>query len=102
MPFLNARALGYALIAVCMLSAAWITKLKFEISSLNNAYASKQAEAQSCAASLSLQNAAIKSLQIRASGLNEDKIKSVSKIYIKDKSCESELRAYKMLFDSAF
>ncbi len=102
MPFLNARALGYALIAVCMLSAAWITKLKFEISSLNSAYASKQAEAQSCAANLSLQNAAIKSLQIRASGLNEDKIKSVSKIYIKDKSCESELRAYKMLFDSAF
>ena len=68
----------------------------------NNAYASKQAEAQSCAASLSLQNAAIKSLQIKASGLNEDKIKSVSKIYIKDRSCESELRAYKMLFDSAF
>ena len=102
MPFLNARALGYALIAVCMLSAAWITKLKFEISSLNSAYASKQAEAQSCAANLSLQNAAIKSLQIKASGLNEDKIKSVSKICIKDKGCESELRAYKMLFNSAF
>ena len=80
----------------------YVSLLKSDISQLSAENAKLKVQLQQCELNLSLQNAAIKSLEVKASRRNEDKIKNVSKIYIKDKSCEAELDAYKKLFNNAF
>lgn len=51
-----------------------------------------------CDAYLQKQNAAIKDLKLKKSFEPTDTSK-IEKIFIKDKTCESELNAYKRLFD---
>lgn len=57
---------------------------------------------QTCELKLNLQNAQIKALQIKPSAFNQDKIKEIQKIYLKDEKCESELNAYKKMFSATF
>lgn len=99
---LNLKFIGIAFVATLVASGICIALLKSDISQLSTESAKLKAQLGQCELNLSLQNAAIKSLEVNASRRNEDKIKSVSKIYIKDKSCEAELDAYKKLLDSAF
>ena len=53
-----------------------------------------------CELNLIKQNTAILALknEISSKNINSDKIEEVKKIYIKDSSCEAELKAYKELF----
>ncbi|WP_297901773.1 hypothetical protein [uncultured Campylobacter sp.] len=99
---LNIKFILAAFAVIAVLCGAEILSLKSDISQLSAENAKLKAQIGQCELNLSLQNAAIKSLEVKASRRNEDKIKNVSKIYIKDKSCEAELNAYKKLFNNAF
>ena len=99
---LNLKFVGIAFAATLVASGICIALLKSDISQLSTENAKLKAQIGQCELNLSLQNAAIKSLDVNASRRNESKIQSVSKIYVKDKSCEAELDAYKKLLDSAF
>lgn len=102
MGFLNIKLIGIAFAATLVASGICIALLKSDISQLSTENAKLKAQIGQCELNLSLQNAAIKSLEVNASRRNESKIQSVSKIYVKDKSCEAQLDAYKKLLDSAF
>lgn len=102
MGLLNIKFMLAAFAVIAALCGAEILSLKSDVSQLSAENAGLKAQLQQCELNLSLQNAAIKSLEVKASRRNEDKIKNVSKIYIKDKSCEAELDAYKNLFNNAF
>ena len=102
MGLLNVKFMLVAFAVIAALCGAEILSLKSDISQLSTENAGLKTKLQQCELNLSLQNAAIKSLEVNASRRNEDKIQSVSKIYIKDKSCEAQLNAYKKLLDSAF
>lgn len=99
---LNIKFVGIAFAATLVASGICIALLKSDISQLSTENAKLKAQLGQCELNLSLQNAAIKSLEVNASHRNEDKIQSISKIYVKDKSCEAQLNAYKKLLDSAF
>lgn len=99
---LNLKFAGIAFAATLVASGICIALLKSDISQLSTENAKLKAQLGQCELSLSLQNAAIKSLEVNASRRNEDKIQNISKIYVRDKSCEAELDAYKKLLDSAF
>lgn len=102
MGLLNIKFMLAAFAVIAALCGAEILSLKGDISQLSAENTRLKVQLQQCELNLSLQNAAIKSLEVKASRRNEDKIKNVSKIYIKDKSCEAELDAYKNLFNNAF
>ncbi|WP_297894838.1 hypothetical protein [uncultured Campylobacter sp.] len=102
MGLLNIKLIGIAFAATLVASGICIALLKSDISQLSTENAKLKAQIGQCELNLSLQNAAIKSLEVNASRRNESKIQSVSKIYVKDKSCEAQLDAYKKLLDSAF
>nr|DAD65964.1 MAG TPA: hypothetical protein [Siphoviridae sp. ctgFB34] len=102
MGLLNIKFMLAAFAVIAALCGAEILSLKSDISQLSAENTRLKVQLQQCELNLSLQNAAIKSLEVKASRRNEDKIKNVSKIYIKDKSCEAELDAYKNLFNNAF
>lgn len=102
MGLLNVKFMLAAFAVIAALCGAEILSLKSDVSQLSAENAGLKAQLQQCELNLSLQNAAIKSLEVKASRRNEDKIKNVSKIYIKNKSCEAELNAYKNLFNNAF
>ncbi|WP_298026815.1 hypothetical protein [uncultured Campylobacter sp.] len=99
---LNLKFVGIAFAATLVASGICIALLKSDISQLSTENAKLKAQLGQCELNLSLQNAAIKSLEVNASRRNEDKIQNISKIYVRDKSCEAELDAYKKLLDSAF
>ena len=99
---LNIKFILAAFAVIAVLCGAEILGLKSDISQLSTENVKLKAQLGQCELNLSLQNAAIKSLEVNASRRNEDKIKNVSKIYVKDKSCEAQLNAYKKLLDSAF
>ena len=99
---LNLKFVGIAFAVMLAACGVYVALLKSDISQLSTENAGLKVQLQQCELNLSLQNAAIKSLEVKASRRNEDKIKNVSKIYIKDKSCEAELNAYKKLFNNAF
>ena len=102
MGFLNIKLIGIAFAATLAACGIYIALLKSDVSQLSAENVKLKAQLGQCELNLSLQNAAIKSLEVNASRRNEDKIQSVSKIYVKDKSCEAQLNAYKKLLDSAF
>lgn len=99
---LNLKFVGIAFVATLAACGIYIALLKSDVLQLSTENAKLKAQLGQCELNLSLQNAAIKSLEVNASRRNEDKIQSVSKIYVKDKSCEAQLNAYKKLLDSAF
>nr|DAT62893.1 MAG TPA: Protein of unknown function (DUF2570) [Caudoviricetes sp.] len=99
---LNLKFVGIAFAVMLAACGVYVALLKSDISQLSTENVKLKAQLGQCELNLSLQNAAIKSLEVNASRRNEDKIKNVSKIYVKDKSCEAELNAYKKLLDSAF
>ena len=71
---------------------------KNEITNLNAEIANNAKRADICEAKLEEQNTALKSVKSENLKQNEPKIGQKKKIYIKDKSCESELKVYKELF----
>lgn len=52
-----------------------------------------------CDKSLETQNNAIKELSLKGEVKEPKSVEKIKKIYLKDKSCQSELKAYKRLFD---
>lgn len=61
-------------------------------------YATVKNNLNACNSSLSLQNEAIKATAVKIDDTPSKETERIKKIYVKDKSCESELAAYKELF----
>ncbi|MBE3607102.1 hypothetical protein CCAL13119_09210 [Campylobacter sp. RM13119] len=60
--------------------------------------ATLKANLMNCDATLSSQNEAIKASKVQIDNTPSKEVEKIKRIYIKDKSCEGELRAYKELF----
>ena len=65
---------------------------------LTKDYATVKNNLNACNVSLSLQNEAIKAAAVEIDDTPSKETERIKKIYVKDKSCESELAAYKELF----
>lgn len=65
---------------------------------LTKDYATSANNLNACNAHIALQNNAIKAAQVRTEAKEPPAVAKVKKIYIENKSCEAELRAYKELF----
>ncbi|WP_081755099.1 hypothetical protein [Campylobacter corcagiensis] len=71
-----------------------IKELKFDL-------ATARFELFRCDKSLELQNEAIKRLEIKGELKEPKSVEKIKKIYVKDKSCQGELNAYKSLFNTS-
>ena len=65
---------------------------------LTKDYATVKNNLNACNVSLSLQNEAIKVAAVKIDDTPSKEAERIKKIYVKDKSCEAELAAYKELF----
>ena len=65
---------------------------------LTGDYATAKNNLNACNVSLSLQNEAIKAAAVEIDDTPSKETERIKKIYVKDKSCEAELAAYKELF----
>lgn len=65
---------------------------------LTKDYATAKNNLNACNVSLSLQNEAIKAAAVEIDDTPDKQTERIKKIYVKDKSCEAELAAYKELF----
>ncbi|CUU87970.1 Uncharacterised protein [Campylobacter hyointestinalis subsp. hyointestinalis] len=65
---------------------------------LENDKATLKANLTSCDATLASQNEAIKAASVKIDNTPSKEVEQIKKIYVKDKGCEAELKAYKELF----
>ena len=75
-----------------------IRDLKEKNERLTKDYATVKNNLNACNVSLSLQNEAIKAAAVKIDDTPSKEAERIKKIYVKDKSCEAELAAYKELF----
>lgn len=89
------------IVLLLLFSGATLFNLYFknnEIQELNLSLAISKTQFFECDETLKKQNAAIKNMELKRPFEPPDTGK-IEKIYVKDKTCESELKAYKRLFD---
>jgi len=72
--------------------------LKEKNKKLTEDYATVKNNLNACNTSLALQNEAIKAAAVKIDDTPSKEAERIKKIYVKDKSCEAELAAYKELF----
>ena len=91
---------GAVLVILACICGLWIGFLKNEIKELESEILTLKVQNKECELNLVKQNSAILALknEISNKNANSEKIEEVKKIYIKDSSCEAELKAYKELF----
>ena len=91
---------GAVLVILACICGLWIGFLKNDIKELESETLTLKVQNKECELNLVKQNSAILALknEISNKNINSDKIEEVKKIYIKDSSCEAELKAYKELF----
>ena len=65
---------------------------------LTKDYTTVKNNLSACDTSLASQNEAIKAAAVKIDDTPSKEVERIKKIYVKDKSCESELAAYKELF----
>ncbi|MBT0611958.1 hypothetical protein [Campylobacter hyointestinalis] len=65
---------------------------------LENDKATLKANLTSCDAALASQNETIKAASVKIDNTPSKEVERIKKIYVKDESCEAELKAYKELF----
>lgn len=65
---------------------------------LNKDYTTVKNNLSTCDTALASQNEAIKAAAVKIDDTPSKEVERIKKIYVKDKSCESELAAYKELF----
>ena len=75
-----------------------IRDLKEKNERLTKDYTTVKNNLNACNVSLSLQNEAIKAAAVKIDDTPSKEAERIKKIYVKDKSCEAELAAYKELF----
>ena len=89
------------LVILACICGLWIGFLKNEIKELESEILALRVQNKECELNLIKQNSAILALknEISNKNTNSEKIEEVKKIYVKDSSCEAELKAYKKLFE---
>ena len=92
---------GAVMVVLASLCGLWIGFLKNDIKELESEILTLRVQNKECELNLVKQNAAILAMKNEISTKNENsgKIEAVKKIYVKDSSCEAELKAYKKLFE---
>lgn len=89
------------IVLLLILSGVLFTDLRFKndkIQELNLSLAISKTQLFECDETLKKQNAAIKNMELKRPFEPPDTGK-IEKIYVKDRTCEGELKAYKRLFD---
>ena len=75
-----------------------IRDLKEKNERLTKDYTTVKNNLSACDTALASQNEAIKAAAVKIDDTPSKEVERIKKIYVKDKSCESELAAYKELF----
>ena len=75
-----------------------IGDLKEKNERLTKDYTTVKNNLSACDTALASQNEAIKAAAVKIDDTPSKEVERIKKIYVKDKSCESELAAYKELF----
>lgn len=75
-----------------------IRDLKEKNERLTKDYTTVKNNLSACDTALASQNEAIKAATVKIDDTPSKEVERIKKIYVKDKSCESELAAYKELF----
>ena len=75
-----------------------IRDLKEKNERLTKDYTTVKNNLSACNTALASQNEAIKAAEVKIHDTPSKEVERIKKIYVKDKSCESELAAYKELF----
>ena len=75
-----------------------IGDLKEKNERLTKDYTTVKNNLSACDTALASQNEAIKAATVKIDDTPSKEVERIKKIYVKDKSCESELAAYKELF----
>lgn len=91
-------------LCVVLLTSYFLTKIwskNSQIKELKNELTDAKFELLKCDKSLERQNEAIKKLEIKGEVKEPLEVQKIRKVFIKDRSCEGELNAYKKLFDTA-
>ena len=92
-------ALGLSLVFVYFSKEAEIKTLKDEkITTLEKLVKSEQ-ELKKCEAKVNEQNQKIEDMKVEVTYIEPKSIEKVKNVFIKDSTCESELKAYKELFN---
>lgn len=106
---MNYKTVFTLIVAVLFLTVGFlqqnrISRQKNEISKISNEITVLQNKNTLCNAYLEKQNLAIKSLKLDINKTLKEpvQVEKIKKVYIRGKSCEGELDAYKKLFDSGF
>ena len=96
MGFALAALLGFA--CVNLFLDKDIRDLKEKNERLTKDYTTVKNNLSACDTALASQNEAIKAATVKIDDTPSKEAERIKKIYVKDKSCESELAAYKELF----
>ena len=75
-----------------------IRDLKEKNERLTKDYTTVKNNLSACDTALASQNEAIKAAAVKIDDTPSKEVERIKKVYVKDKSCESELAAYKELF----
>ncbi|MCG3698875.1 hypothetical protein L5F42_03360 [Aliarcobacter butzleri] len=91
--------LGLIVVFTFLSKNSQITSLKEEKTSLQENLIKEKANLETCEDKMQEQNNQIEKMKVEVTYKEPEIIEKINNIYLKDKTCESELKAYKELFN---
>ncbi|MFW2556752.1 hypothetical protein [Aliarcobacter butzleri] len=91
--------LGLIVVFTFLSKNSQITSLKDEKTSLQENLIKEKANLETCEDKMQEQNKKIENMRVEVTYKEPEIIEKINNIYLKDKTCESELKAYKELFN---
>ncbi|ABV67914.1 hypothetical protein Abu_1667 [Aliarcobacter butzleri RM4018] len=91
--------LGLIVVFIYFSKNSQITSLKDEKTSLQEDLIKEKTNLKTCEDKMQKQNSQIEKMRVEVTYKEPETIEKINNIYLKDKTCESELKAYKELFN---
>lgn len=91
--------LGLIVVFTFLSKNSQITSLKDEKTSLQTDLIKEKTNLKTCEDKMQEQNKKIEDMRVEVTYKEPEIIEKINNIYLKDKTCESELKAYKELFN---
>ncbi|CAM3513814.1 MULTISPECIES: hypothetical protein [Arcobacteraceae] len=91
--------LGLIVVFTFLSKNSQITSLKDEKTSLQTDLIKEKTNFKTCEDKMQEQNKKIENMRVEVTYKEPEIIEKINNIYLKDKTCESELKAYKELFN---
>ncbi len=91
--------LGLIVVFIYFSKNSQITSLKDEKTSLQTDLIKEKTNLKTCKDKMQEQNKKIEDMRVEVTYKEPEIIEKINNIYLKDKTCESELKAYKELFN---